>query len=327
MIEHEDESAAGIEPAVTEIDDAGEARRQLEAPPGYRSGFVALVGRPNAGKSTLLNRLVGEKVAIVSNKPQTTRTQIRGVISRPEGQAILVDTPGIHKPGYALNRRMMQVVTEALHSVDLILLLVDATSRPGSGDNFALDLVKNSGKPAMLILTKVDCVKRKTDLFRIIESRSAAHAFEEVVPLSSRTGVNVDRLADLIFERLPEGPKYFPDDEYTDQPMRLLAAELVREQILHATGDELPYVTAVLVERWEESESLSKIYCLILVERSSQRGIIVGKGGLQLKEIGSKARVEIEAILGKKVYLQLHVAVREHWRNDERALDEMGIEG
>ena len=199
MIEHEDESAAGIEPAVTQIEDAGEGRRPLEAPPGYRSGFVALVGRPNAGKSTLLNRLVGEKVAIVSNKPQTTRTQIRGVISRPEGQAILVDTPGIHKPGYALNRRMMQVVTEALHSVDLILLLVDATSRPGAGDNFALDLVKSSGKPAMLILTKVDCVKRKTDLFRIIESRSAAHAFEEVVPLSSRTGVNVERLADLIF--------------------------------------------------------------------------------------------------------------------------------
>jgi len=304
-----------------------ESSRALDAPPGYRSGFIALVGRPNAGKSTLLNRLVGEKVAIVSNKPQTTRTQIRGVLSRPDGQAILVDTPGIHKPGYALNRRMMQVVTEALHSVDLILLLVDAESRPGAGDRFTLDMVAGAGKPVMLVLTKVDRVRRKTDLFKIIESRSAAHPFEEIVPVSSKTGVNIDRLADLIFARLPEGPKYFPDDEYTDQPMRLLAAELVREQILHATGEELPYVTAVVVERWEEAEALSKIYCLILVERSSQRGIIVGKGGLQLKDIGSRARAEIETILGRKVFLQLHVAVREHWRNDERALDEMGLEG
>lgn len=327
MSEDTDELALGVTPNANATDDTAESRRPLETPPGFRSGFIALVGRPNAGKSTLLNRLVGEKVAIVSNKPQTTRTQIRGVLSRPEGQAILVDTPGIHKPGYALNRRMMQVVTEALHTVDLILLLVDAESRPGSGDRFTLDLVAGSGKPVMLVLTKVDRVRRKTDLLKIIEARSAAHPFEEIVPISSRSGVNVERLADLLFERLPEGPKYFPDDEYTDQPMRLLAAELVREQILHATGEELPYVTGVLVERWEESEALSKIYCLIVVERSSQRGIIVGKGGLQLKDIGSKARVEIEAILGKKVYLQLHVAVREHWRNDERALDEMGIEG
>jgi len=300
---------------------------RTRTPEGYRSGFVALVGRPNAGKSTLLNRLVGEKVAIVSDKPQTTRTQIRGVLSREGGQAVFVDTPGIHKPGYALNRRMMQTVTEALHSVDLILLLVDASSRPGAGDRFALDLVTKSGKPVILVLTKVDRIRRRQDLLPIIASRAGDHVFEEVIPISGRTGLNVDRLEQLVFDRLPEGPKYFPDDEYTDQPVRTLAAELVREQILHATGDELPFVTAVIVERWEETESLAKVYCLILVERASQRGIIVGRAGQQLKDIGTRARAGIEEVLGKQVYLQLHVAVREHWRNDDRVLDEMGIEG
>jgi GTP-binding protein Era len=292
----------------------------------FRSGFVALVGRPNAGKSTLLNHLVGEKVAIVSPKPQTTRTQIRGVLTRDDGQIVFVDTPGIHKPGYALNRRMMQVVAEALSTVDVVLLLVDATSRPGAGDRFALDLVAASGKPVFLVLNKVDRIANKNALLPIIESRAAGHEFAEVVPLSARTGANVGRLVDAVLGYLPEGPRYFPDDEYTDQPMRVLAAELVREQLLLTTGEELPYVTAVVVERWEETDELAKIYCLVFVERQTQKAIVIGRGGQRLKEIGTAAREQLEPILDKKVFLQIHVVVREHWRNDERMLDQLGIE-
>ena len=292
----------------------------------FKSGFVGLVGRPNAGKSTLLNQLVGEKVAIVSPKPQTTRNQIRGVLTREDGQIVFVDTPGIHKPGYALNRRMMQLVAEALQTVDLVLLLVDATSRPGAGDRFALDLVAASGKPVFLVLNKVDRISNKSSLLPIIESRAAGHEFAEVVPLSARTGTNVGRLVDAVLGYLPEGPRYFPDDEYTDQPMRVLAAELVREQLLLTTGEELPYVTAVVVERWEETDELAKIYCLVFVERSTQKAIVIGRGGQRLKEIGTAAREQLEEILGKKVFLQIHVVVREHWRNNERLLDELGIE-
>jgi GTP-binding protein Era len=292
----------------------------------HRAGFVALLGRPNAGKSTLLNRLVGEKVAIVSDKPQTTRTQIRGILTRPEGQVVFVDTPGIHKPGYALNRRMMSSVADALASVDLVLLLVDATSSPGAGDAFARDLVARSGKPALLVLNKVDRVRNKSALLPILESRSAAGEYVDVVPISAAKGTNVDTLVDLVISHLPEGPPLFAEDEYTDQPMRTLAAELVREQILQAMGEELPYVTAVLVERWEETDDLATIYCLVLVERSSQKAIVIGKGGQQLKEIGTRARLQIEEILGKRVFLQIHVTVREQWRNDERVLRSLGLD-
>jgi GTP-binding protein Era len=292
----------------------------------FRSGFVGLVGRPNAGKSTLLNRLVGEKVAIVSPKPQTTRNQIRGVLNREDAQIVFVDTPGIHKPGYALNRRMMQLVVEALSSVDLVLLLVDATSRPGAGDAFALDLVAKSGKPVFLVLNKVDRVSNKSALLPVIESRASGHEFAEVVPISAKTGVNVDRLVDAVVAHLPEGPRYFPEDEYTDQPLRMLAAELVREQILLSTGEELPYVTAVVVERWEETETIAKIYCLVFVERPSQKAIVIGKGGARLKDIGTVARAQLEETMGKQVFLKIHVVVREQWRNDESALDELGID-
>ena len=292
----------------------------------FRSGFVALVGRPNAGKSSLLNQLVGEKVAIVSNKPQTTRTSIRGVLSRPDGQIVFVDTPGIHKPGYALNRRMMQQVQEALMSVDVVMLLIDASSRPGSGDRFAEELVMKSGKPVFLILNKIDLVKSKERLLPMIQQRTEGKDFAEVVPISAKSGKNVDRLVASLLGYLPEGPRYFEEDEYTDQPMRVLAAELVREKILRQTGEELPYVTAVTVERWEDTDSLVKIYCLIFVERESQKAIIIGKGAQRLKEIGTEARTELEEILGKKVFLQGHVVVRERWRDDERLLDELGIE-
>src|SRR5215212_8484367 len=281
---------------------------------GFRSGYVALVGRPNAGKSTLLNRMVGEKIAAVSNKPQTTRHQIRGVITRPEGQIVLVDTPGVHQPGYLLNRRMMAAIR-------------DASTPTGNGDRFVLDLVKKTGKPAILLLNKTDKLEDKRKLLPLIESYSREHEWRGVVPLSARTG---DQLEDLVREfiaNLPEGRPVFGDDELTDQPMRTLVAEMVREKILHVTGEEIPYVTAVVTERYEEvSEGLARIYCAIYVERDSQKSIIIGKGGARLKEVGTEARRDVERLLGHKVYLELFVKVEEGWRDSPRALNEMGID-
>jgi GTP-binding protein Era len=222
---------------------------------------------------------------------------------------------------------MMQLVTEALTSVDLLLLLVDATARRGAGDRFAEELVLGAGKPVFLVLNKVDRVRDKGALLPLIQERTEGKDFAEVIPLSALTGANADRLVDTVLSYLPPGPKYFPEDEYTDQPLRTLAAELVREKILHQTGEELPYVTAVAVERWEETDTLAKVYCLVFVERDSQKAIIIGKGGQRLKEIGAQARAELEEIVGKQVYLQIHVVVREHWRNNPRVLDELGIEG
>ena len=262
-----------------------------ESRAGYRSGYVALVGRPNAGKSTLLNRLVGEKIAAVSNKPQTTRHQIRGVITRPEGQVVLVDTPGVHQPGYLLNRRMMAAVHDALEGVDLVCLIRDASVPTGNGDRFVLDLVKRSAKPALLLLNKTDRLEDKRKLLPLIEWYSGEHEWRGVVPLSARTG---DQLEDLLREfvsNLPEGEPVFAEDELTDQPMRALVAEMVREKILHVTGEEIPYVTAVVTERYEEvSEGLARIYCAVYVERDSQKRIVIGKGGERLKEIGTRAR-------------------------------------
>ncbi len=293
----------------------------------YRSGYVALVGRPNAGKSTLLNRLVGEKIAAVSNKPQTTRHQIRGVISRPEGQVVLVDTPGVHQPGYLLNRRMMGAVHDALEGVELVCLIRDASAPTGNGDRFVLDLVKRSGKPSMLLLNKTDKVDDKRGLLPLIEWYSREHEWRAVVPLSARTG---DQLEDLVKEfvsNLPEGGAIFEEDELTDQPMRVIVAEMVREKILKVTGEELPYVTAVVTERYEEtSDELARIYCAVYVERESQKRIIIGKGGARLKEIGTEARRDVERLVGHKVYLELFVKVEEGWRDSPRALSEMGID-
>jgi GTP-binding protein Era len=283
------------------------------------------VGRPKAGKSTLLNRLVGEKVAIVSDKPQTTRNRIRGVVTRPGGQIVLIDTPGVHKPGYALNRRMMQAVAEALLSVDLVVLLVDAASRPGAGDQFVDAMLAKAGKPLVVALNKVDRVRDKSRLLPRIEKLASDD--RDVVPISALTGENVERLVEVMLGRLGPGPRYYPDDEYTDQPVRVLAAELVREKLLARTGEELPYVTAVLVERWDETERLVRTYCAVYVERESQKAIVIGRGGEVLKQVGTEARTELEHILGKKVYLELRAIVRSHWRNDERTLDHLGIEG
>jgi GTP-binding protein Era len=322
----EEEHAGHIEETNAEAADERDAGR-VEREGVYRSGYVALVGRPNAGKSTLLNRLVGEKIAAVSNKPQTTRHRIQGVITKPEGQVVLVDTPGVHQPGYLLNRRMMSAVHEALEGVDLVCLIRDASAPTGNGDRFVLDLIKKSGKPSMLLLNKTDKLDDKRALLPLIEFYSREHEWRAVVPLSARTG---DQLEDLVREfvnNLPEGEPIFEADELTDQPMRVIVAEMVREKILKVTGDELPYVTAVVTERYEEaSDDLARIYCAIYVERESQKRIIIGKGGARLKEIGTEARRDVERLLGQRVYLELFVKVEEGWRDSPRALNEMGID-
>jgi GTP-binding protein Era len=291
-----------------------------------RSGYVALIGRPNAGKSTLLNYLVGEKIAAVSNKPQTTRHRIQGIVTRPGGQIVFVDTPGVHKPGHLLNRRMMSAVHDAIMSVDLIVLLRDASVSTGNGDRFVLDLVKESQKPAILVLNKIDKIKEKGLLLPLIEFYAQEHEFAEIVPISALKGEAIEVFLDQIIKHLPPGEPIFGEDELTDQPLRTIVAEMVREKILASTGEEIPYVTAVVTERWDESDpERPRIYCAIYVERDSQKGIIIGKGGAKLKKIGTDARADIERLVGKQVYLQLFVKVVEDWRNRERELDEMGV--
>lgn len=292
----------------------------------FRSGYVGLIGRPNAGKSTLLNKLVGEKIAAVSNKPQTTRHKIQGIVTLPEGQIVFVDTPGVHKPGYLLNRRMMAAVHDAILSVDLVVLMRDASVSTGNGDRFVLDLVKQSGKPAVLVLNKIDKIRDKTLLLPLMDQYAKEYDFSEIVPVSALKGDAVDNLLRQIVKHLPEGDPIFEEDELTDQPMRTLVAEMVREQILITTGDEIPYVTAVVTEKYDDSDPNSvEIYCAIYVERSSQKGIIIGKGGSKLKKIGTEARLAIENIVGRKVFLHLFVKVVADWRNSGRELDEIGV--
>jgi len=292
----------------------------------FRSGYVALIGRPNAGKSTLLNRLVGEKIAAVSNKPQTTRFKIQGIVTRLDGQIVFVDTPGVHKPGYLLNRRMMAAVHDAVLSVDVVVLLRDASVSTGNGDRFVLDLVKQAAKPSILVLNKIDKMRDKKLLLPLIDFYSKEYDFAEVVPVSAQKGDAVDTLLKQIVKHLPNGEPIFADDELTDQPMRAIVAELVREKILASTGEEIPYVTAVVTERWDESDPEQlRIYCAIYVERDSQKAIIIGKGGSKLKKIGTEARSDIENLLERHVYLQLFVKVVENWRNSGRELDEIGV--
>ena len=292
----------------------------------YRSGYVALIGRPNAGKSTLLNRLVGEKIAAVSNKPQTTRHRIQGVITRPRGQIVLVDTPGVHKPGYLLNRRMMAAVHEALEGVDLVCLIRDASVSTGNGDRFVLELVKGAMKPTLLLLNKTDKLADKSRLLPLMESYAAEYEWKAVVPLSALKGDMIEVLLGEIINHLPAGEPIFGEDELTDQPLRQMVAEIVREKILHTTGEELPYVTAVITEKFDEERAdFTRIHCAIFVERPSQKKIIIGHGGQQLKEIGTRARRDIEQLLGHRCHLELFVQVEAGWRDKEGLLDSLGI--
>ncbi len=275
----------------------------------------------------MLNRLVGEKIAAVSNKPQTTRFAIQGIITRPAGQIVLVDTPGVHKPGYLLNRRMMSAVHEALAGVNLVVLMRDASVSTGNGDRFVFDLVKESQKPAILALNKIDKLEDKAALLPLIELYQSEYKWEAVIPLSARKGKAVDALLGEIIKNLPVGEAIFGEDELTDQPMRVLVAEIVREKILETTGEELPYVTAVVTERYDESDpGLVRINCVILVERQSQKKIIVGRGGERIKDIGTRARQDILRLLdGQRVYLELFVKVEADWRNSHVALNDLGI--
>jgi GTP-binding protein Era len=292
-----------------------------------KAGFVALVGRPNAGKSTLLNRFAGQKLAIVSDKPQTTRHRITGVRHTPEGQMVFIDTPGIHKPMHRMNRRMVESATATLREVDIVVLVVDALEPPGAGDRFVVDLVAAAGTPAILALNKVDRA-HKPKLLPLIERYASAVAFKAIVPISALSGEGVDVLEREILAVLPEADPLFPEDYFTDQTERTLAAELVREKVLRHTRDELPYTTGVVIEQFEEPEregGLTRIYAVILVESESQKPIVVGKGGSMIKRIGTEARQDLEEMLGGKVFLDLHVRVREDWRDNERILEEMGI--
>jgi GTP-binding protein Era len=301
------------------------------APPGpHRAGFAAIVGRPNVGKSTLLNRLLGQKVAIVSAKPQTTRSRILGVVTRPEAQVALLDTPGLHSARGGLNARMVQQALQTLADADAALFLIEAGSPAiDAAGRKALDQVKAAGKPTLLVINKIDALPR-AQLLPLIDRWRREHEWTDVYPLSALTGENVDGLLDAVVRHLPEGPPLFPADVWTDVPERDLAAELVREQILHQTEQEVPYSAAVVVEEFDESErevgprGLTRISATVLVERDSQKAILIGKGGARLKEIGTRAREQIEKLLGCKVFLQLHVKVEKDWTQTARGLRRAG---
>jgi len=273
-----------------------------------------------------LNRLVGQKIAAVSDKPQTTRFKIQGVITRTDGQVVLVDTPGVHQPGYQLNRRMMAAVQDALLGVDLVCLLRDASASTGNGDRFVLDLLKHAAKPSILILNKTDKLDDKSGLLPLMQWYSSEHDWREIVPISALKDDMTDVLLDTMVRNLPTGEPIFSEDELTDQPVRVMVSEIVREKILQVTGEEIPYVTAVITERFEEvREDFARINCVIMVERGSQKKIVIGKGASRLKQIGINARRDIEELLGHRVHLELFVKVEEDWRNRDALLDEMGL--
>jgi GTPase len=292
-----------------------------------KSGFVALVGRPNAGKSTLLNRLVGEKLAIVSDKPQTTRNRIIGVRNYDAAQVVFVDTPGVHRPLHRLNARMVDAALETLREVDVVTVVVDAADPPGGGDRFLMDIIRKVSAPRVLVLNKVDKIPKEA-LLPLIERYHKDVEFAEIVPVSALTGDNVQRLEDVLPAHLPEGDPLYPADFLTDQPERFFVAELVREQVLQYTHAELPFASAVVVDRFEEQATpgdILRLYCTILVERESQKPIVVGKGGAMIKAIGTAARHELERFFHAKVFLDLRVKVRADWREDERILDDLGL--
>jgi GTPase len=294
-----------------------------------RTGFVSFIGRPNAGKSTLLNRLVGSKLAIVSDKPQTTRTRILGVQNYPDAQVVYVDTPGIHRPLHRMNVRMVDAAVDTIQEVDVLGVVIDVSEPPGKGDQYVLQLARRATIPVFLILNKVDLI-RKPKLLPIIERYAALNLFAEIVPLSAATGENVDRLERALIDRLPEGDALYPADYLTDQPERFFAAEMVREQVLRLTHAEIPFASAVVVDRFEEPEApkgLLRIHCSILVDRESQKPIVVGRGGDMIKQIGTAARQELERFFGTRVFLDLHVRVKSEWREDERVLEDIGIHG
>ena len=302
--------------------------------PAFKSGFVAIVGRPNAGKSTLVNQLVRRKVAIVSSRPQTTRNRIQGIVNREAAQVVLIDTPGLHKPGTVLGRQMINEIEAALEGIDVLALLLDASEEFGRGDRRVLERANTFGGPAFLLLNKIDLIP-KARLLPLMDACSREYDFAEIIPISALTGNGLPLLLDKLIEHLPEGEPYFPSDQFTDQPERFLAAEIIREKAIGLTHHEVPHAIAVLVESFEESEKLIRIRAMIHVERDGQKGILIGKGGEMLKKIGTAARREIEELLGVKIFLELYVKVQPNWRDNpalvrlldwRRQLEQLGKE-
>ena len=290
----------------------------------HKSGFVAIVGRPNVGKSTLLNRIVGQKIAIMSDKAQTTRNKIQGVYTTPEAQLIFIDTPGIHKPKHRLGDFMVESAYSALREVDAVLFMISADQKRGRGDDFIIERLKNVQSPVYLIINKIDKV-HPDELLGIIEDYSAQMPLAQVVPISATEGNNVDRLMEVLIAEMPEGPQYFPDDQVTDHPEYFIVSELIREKVLFLTRDEVPHSVAVVVDSMKRNENDKiQIQATIIVERDSQKGIIIGKGGKMLKEIGTKARKDIENLLGDKVFLELWVKVQKDWRDKRVYLQDFG---
>ena len=295
----------------------------------FHSGFACILGRPNAGKSTLLNALVGERLAIISPKPQTTRNRIQGIVhvpkqgKRPGAQVILIDTPGVHKPDSSLGRKMIIEVREALEGCDLILLIVDVNKRLSPEENFALKLAQQAGTPVFLLLNKIDLLRDKKALLPIIEEFRQRHEFKEIIPLSALKKQGLDLLLEKVVNALPTGPKYFPEDQTTDQPARFMAAEIIRERVLLETMEEVPHATSVIVEQFEEGPKLTRIAAAIFCEREGQKAILVGKGGQMLKKIGTAARLNMERMLQTKVFLELFVKVQPGWRNSRSFVDEL----
>ena len=289
----------------------------------FRSGFVSIVGRPNAGKSALLNALVGQKVAIVADKPQTTRTSIQGVFTSPQAQIVFLDTPGIHKADTQLNKRLMDAVHASLEERDLLLFVADAARSFEEQDRRAVDTVRKTSTPVLLVLNKVDLLKDKAALLPLIERYKTVCDFVDYVPVSATKGIGLDELRRVILERLPEGPAYFPEDHITDQPERFLAAELIREKLLLATRQEVPHSVAVSVDKWEETPHITRIYATIRVERPGQKAIVIGSKGAMLKRIGTLARHEMERLFGIRIYLDLHIRVQPGWREKAAFLDQL----
>ena len=290
-----------------------------------RSGFITLVGRPNVGKSTLLNRLVGQKVAIVTPKPQTTRNRILAILNRPDAQLVFFDTPGILKPRYEMDRLMVEAAVQSLKRVDVAVFVIDIGRAHAPGDEHVLRLVKEVDIPVILAINKIDS-RKKQEILPVIDSYRKKHDFAEIVPVSALEGDNVDRLEEVLVRYLPEGERLYPEDTLTDLPERFFVAEMVREKILSFTRHEVPHSTAVLIDAWEEKDALVRIEASVLVDRDSQKAILVGRGGSMLKKIGTAARRDAEAFLGTKVYLGLHVKVRSAWRENKRLLSELGID-
>jgi GTP-binding protein Era len=296
----------------------------------FHSGFVCILGRANAGKSTLLNALVGEKVAIISPKPQTTRNRILGILhvpkqkGRPGAQVVLLDTPGVHRPDTSLGRRMMAEVREALDGCELVLLIVDVTRKFAQADQLVLDMAKKAHTPVFLLLNKIDLLRGAKDkLLPVIDEYRKLHDFREIIPLSARKREGLDLLLEKLIRFLPEGPRYFPEDQVTDQPVRFMVSEIIREQVLVETSEEVPYATTVVIEQFEEKPRLTRIAAAIFCERDGQKGILVGKGGQMLKKIGTAARLQIEEMLSKQVFLELFVKVRENWRDSHEFVEEL----